>query len=145
MKLPEELKIAKSLSAPIIQIDDDEILLRIVDRYYHKTELKNPYLSFKSGKDFLDYLKAVKEEKKEFPLLVLLDINMPGMDGFEVLSHIRADEFFKELPLCSMLSSSSHPDDMEKSKNLGADGYIVKPDNAKEYIEFFEDIYNQVE
>ena len=74
----------------------------------------------------MDYLKAIKEEKKEFPLLVLLDINMPGMDGFEVLSPIREDEFFKELPLCSMLSNSSHTD------------------NAKEYIEFFEDIYHQV-
>lgn len=140
MKLPEELVLDKSHTAPIVQIDDDKIVLKLIKRFHEKSQIKNPYLSFERGQEFLDYINEQKNKSLELPLLVLIDINMPEMDGFEVLEKLRSDDYFKDVPICSMLTTSKYAADKDRAKSLGANTYIVKPDNAKEYIDFFKAI-----
>ena len=144
MRLPKELKLPKSKTAPIAHIDDDEIFIDVVKRYHSKSKIENPYVSFGNGDDFIDYLLGLDKENKELPLMILLDINMPTKDGFEVLAEIRSYEAFKNIPVCSMLSSSSYDLDIEKSEEMGADSYLVKPDNPIAYLKFFDEISEKV-
>ena len=67
----------------------------------------------------------------ERPHLMVLDLNLPKIDGLAVLSRIRGDEALKSLPVV-VLSTSSRPADKEKAFSLGALHYIVKPDNFDE-------------
>ena len=140
MELPKDIQLSKSITAPIVHVDDDDIFIDVVKRYHSKSKIENPYIPFTNGDDLIEYLHKRKKDNKELPLLVLLDINMPGKDGFEVLEEIRSVEAFKVIPICSMLSSSSYELDIKKSKETGANSYLVKPDNAKEYLEFFDKI-----
>ncbi|HUR69083.1 MAG TPA: response regulator [Candidatus Thermoplasmatota archaeon] len=68
------------------------------------------------------------------PSLVLLDIKMPRKDGFEVLSDIRADAATARLPVV-MLTSSENRVDIERARTLGADDYMTKPLDAKDFQE----------
>lgn len=140
LKLPEGLAFQKTKTAPILHVDDDPLVIRLVKRYHSESALENPYVSFEDGAALLAYLSDVVKDNRELPLMVLLDINMPGQDGFEVLKAIRGQEVFQEVPLCAMLTSSTHSDEKELSEALGANGYFVKPDDAKEYISFFNEI-----
>jgi diguanylate cyclase (GGDEF)-like protein len=70
---------------------------------------------------------------KENPALVLLDVVLPGMDGFEVCKNIRADEGNNLIPII-ILSSQINEDDKLKALELGADDYIIKPFNPRELV-----------
>lgn len=140
LELPESLALNKSTTAPILHVDDDPLIIRLVERYHKKSSLPNPYVPFERGPELLAHLSQLVSDGGEFPLLVLLDINMPGQDGFEVLKAIREQEQFTEVPLCAMLTSSTHSDERELAEALGANSYFVKPDDAKEYLSFFDQI-----
>ncbi|CDM56436.1 MULTISPECIES: response regulator [Rhizobium] len=69
--------------------------------------------------------------------LMLLDINMPIMDGFEVLDALSADTQLKSIPVC-ILSTSSDEDDMQRAKNLGASAYMIKPPTLQQFREVLD-------
>ncbi|MEB3042806.1 response regulator [Rhizobium mulingense] len=71
--------------------------------------------------------------------LMLLDINMPIMDGFEVLNALSADARLKRIPVC-ILSTSSDETDMQRARNLGARAYMVKPPTLQQLKEALEDV-----
>ncbi|ULR43536.1 response regulator [Rhizobium sp. K102] len=71
--------------------------------------------------------------------LMLLDINMPIMDGFEVLNALSADARLKRIPVC-ILSTSSDETDMQRARNLGARAYMVKPPTLQQLEEALEDV-----
>ena len=75
-------------------------------------------------------LKAIKADK---PDLILLDIMMPVMDGYEVLRHIREDENLKSIPVV-MLTARAQEKDVVKGIDLGADDYIIKPFHPAELL-----------
>nr|WP_222857885.1 response regulator [Rhizobium cauense] len=69
--------------------------------------------------------------------LMLLDINMPIMDGFEVLDALSADTQLKSIPVC-ILSTSSDEDDMQRARNLGASAYMIKPPTLQQFREVLD-------
>jgi len=71
--------------------------------------------------------------------LMLLDINMPIMDGFEVLNALSADARFKEIPVC-ILSTSSDEGDMQRAKDLGALAYMIKPPTLQQLEQALEGV-----
>lgn len=73
------------------------------------------------------------------PDLILLDIKLPGADGFQVLEAVRANRFTRFVPVV-MLSSSSEESDVIKSYQLGANGYIRKPVNFERFVEVAREI-----
>ena len=121
-------------------VDDNAGDIVLARRCFDASRLRNPWLSFTSGKQLLDYLKTVKGGTSPMPAIVLLDLNMPVMNGFEVLATVRGDEFFRTLPIFCMLTSSSNPMEMERAQKLGASGFVTKPGNMNNYIEFFNSL-----
>ena len=119
---------------PILLVDDNP----------HDAELTLAALSPKadeevkvvaSGQEALDYLRrAERAPAPELPDLILLDLNMPQMDGLAVLDAIRADEGTRDIPVV-MLTTSGEERDIRESYARGASGYVVKP---MELPQFFE-------
>lgn len=78
----------------------------------------------------------------ESPKIAIVDIRMPGMDGFEVLETIRSMPAFSDLPVL-MVSGSEQSEDREMAAARGASGYYVKPPSAADYFSLGRDIYDQ--
>jgi CheY-like chemotaxis protein len=102
----------------IFLVDDDEIHLSMLENM-----LKNKYevVTAKSGKDALEYLL-----KGAVPNLILLDILMPNLDGWETFNRLRAISFLKDVPIV-FLTSVTESAEVEHAQEIGAADYITKP------------------
>jgi CheY-like chemotaxis protein len=99
--------------------------------------LANPVVHVEDGVDCLDYLysRGVWEAREPGdPAVVLLDIKMPRMNGFEVLTKIRADERLRRIPVV-ILSSSREESALARSWDLGANAYVIKPVDVDQFFE----------
>ena len=74
------------------------------------------------------------------PNLILLDINLPGMDGFEVLKNLRQSEEMRDTPVIAV-SANAIPEDIKKGLDAGFDNYITKPINVKALLEVVDDVF----
>ena len=101
----------------ILQIEDDAFLAQI---YSKKLEsLGFEVLVAGSGEDGLRIVS------KETPACILLDILLPGMDGYEVLEKLKSDPLTSNIPVI-VVSTMGQREDIEKAKSLGAAGYMIK-------------------
>lgn len=126
-----------STEGPVVMVDDNAGDLFFVERCYQASGLKNPWLAFSRGGDFLAMLQRVKDSQAPMPALVLLDLNMPGMNGIEILHTTRADGFFSKLPIFFVLTSSTDPRDQRRAQELGVDGFYTKTSSIDDYVDFF--------
>jgi CheY-like chemotaxis protein len=108
----------------ILLVEDDQVDVMNVQRAFKKNNIKNPLWVAGNGVDALDKLRG-----GEIPLtrlLVLLDLNMPRMNGIEFLRHLRADGELRHLPVVVLTTSDDERDRVE-AYHLNVAGYIVKP------------------
>ena len=104
--------------------DDDIVLIR---EAFTNANFLNLVNGVKDGVEAMAYLRREGEYKdKNLPGLVLLDINMPKKDGFEVLEEMKADPLLKQIPVI-MLTCSKREEDVVKAYNVGACTFISKP------------------
>ncbi|HEY6404247.1 MAG TPA: response regulator [Blastocatellia bacterium] len=114
-------------------MNDAELILAALGKY----NIGNEVIIVQDGAEALDYLhrRGDYETRAEGnPVLALLDIKMPKVDGLEVLREIRADERLKMIPT-AMLTSSRQEGDLLVSYQLGVNAYIVKPVDFNEFAE----------
>ena len=111
--------------ATILLIEDDEFIRSLL-----KDKFRSVGYAVKDAKDGKEGLAELKKEK---PDIVLLDLLMPVMDGFEVLKQIRADKNFASLPVI-ILSNVDQKQDLDKAMELGATDYLIKVYNTPEEI-----------
>jgi len=108
----------------VIYADDDPDDLELVrdsfDKYAQNVEL----ISFEDGRKALQYLLGLAQQRKT-PCLIILDINLPGLDGKEMLKTIRTIPHFKDTPVV-LFTTSSQPSDKAFARNLDA-GFMTKP------------------
>ena len=109
----------------LLVVDDDEIHLSVARRML---EDKYECLTADSGKKALDYFL-----KGQFPNLVLLDVFMPDMDGWETYKRIQALSFLKDIPI-AFLTSASETEEKEHAFALGAADFITKPYEKKDLL-----------
>jgi two-component system response regulator len=114
-------------------VDDniDEIFL--TRRQVRRDGIVNNFISEKKPERLMETLGELRQMGLQQNVLILLDINMPRVGGFDLLKTIRADGRYKDIPVI-MLSASSEEADMFDSFDLGANGYIVKPFKADEFF-----------
>lgn len=100
-------------------------------------QLVNEVIRVRDGAEALDYLHhrgSFADNSDGLPIVVLLDLKMPKMDGMEVLAHIRNDPQLKLLPVV-MITSSREDQDLVNSYTLGVNAYVVKPVNFTAFVD----------
>ncbi|WP_276167539.1 response regulator [Zobellia alginiliquefaciens] len=112
----------------ILLIEDDAIEVMKLQRTVKKLELKHNIIETKNGEDALEILKS----GNKLPDIILLDLNMPRMNGIEFLSILRADDVLKYLPTVILTTSENRADLLECYK-IGVAGYVIKPLKYEEY------------
>ena len=115
---------------PILLVEDNPDDVELTRIAFAEAKIANPLHVVGNGVEALDYLFGrgawADQARHEPPALVLLDLNMPRMDGREVLQAIRADSETRSLPVVVM-TTSAEPFDVEACYSLGANSYIRKP------------------
>jgi len=118
----------------ILLVDDNDVDIKIEIRAFKNATFKNNLFIANGGQAVFDFFGQPKNPR---PDLILLDISMPGMDGFEVLQKIKGDQMICNIPVI-MLSASKNEQDIARSYNLGASNFIQKPVSYEEFIEVVE-------
>lgn len=109
-----------------ILVVDDELDVKdlFLQRFRREIRSAQFQLDFaNSGEEALTYLESHKSEV----ILILSDINMPGMSGFELLRHIRADFKTPPSPVVMMITAYGDPDSQQQAVELGANDFLTKP------------------
>ena len=116
--------------AHILLVEDNRLDIELTLDAFKEARLKNTLQTAQNGEDALDYLfgrgKYRDREAHPLPHLVLLDLKLPGIDGFEVLRQIKSAPILKRLPVV-ILTTSKEEGDRALSYDRGANSYLVKP------------------
>jgi len=122
----------------VLLVEDNEDDVELTLRSFKKQNISNPIVVVRNGEEALNYLFAqggfAGRDTSELPILILLDLKLPIVDGLEVLRQIRAHELTKLIPVV-ILTTSSEDDDKLNSYGRGANSYIRKPVDFDEFVE----------
>ncbi len=118
-------------SSPILLVEDDKVDAMAVKRAVKDLKIANPLHIAGDGEQALEYLRDPGADR---PCLILLDINMPRMNGIEFLRVAKADPDLKLIPVV-VLTTSKEDQDKFDSFELGVAGYMIKP---ADYLKFVE-------
>lgn len=116
---------------PILLVDDDRVDVMTTKRALKDINVTNPVYTAGNGEEAIELLRDGKTEK---PGVILLDLNMPRMNGIEFLKVIKNDDTLKRIPVV-VLTTSKEEEDKVESFSLGVAGYMIKP---VDYIKFVE-------
>jgi two-component system response regulator len=120
----------------LLLVDDDPNDVELTRRAFRNNPLGTKLVVVRNGVEALDYLRGTGghagRDPADLPQVVLLDLNLPGIDGFEVLRQIRADDRFRRLPVV-ILTSSNEDSDKLAGYGLGANSYVRKPVDFREF------------
>lgn len=119
----------------ILLVDDSEDDVVMARKVFAKLDMPHTLAVAGSAAEALDYLNCSGRHagrKRTAPDLLLLDINMPGMDGLELLKKLKADKDLKKIPVI-MLTSSASQEDIRRSFESGAASFITKPSSFEGY------------
>ena len=125
-------------SIPVLLVEDSKIDIKNVERAFSKNKITNPLFVTRNGEEALAYLR--REPPYDNPIdaprpgIILLDINMPVMNGIEFLQTIKKSENFRDIPVVVLTTSQEERDRME-SFLLGVAGYIIKPVDFPKFVE----------
>ena len=122
----------------ILLVDDNDDDVELTLRAFEKAGLSNPVHVCSDGEDALNYLfregPHAGRVGEDMPLVVLLDLKMPKVDGAEVLARLRADERTRLLPV-TVLTSSDADQDVLRCYDAGANSYVCKPVDFAKFAE----------
>ena len=114
----------------VLYVEDEENDLLFMEVAFRKAGLKHLLYSARNGQEAVDYLSGVNayaaRDQHPLPSLLLLDLNLPLLSGFEVLTWVRQQRSFQSLPVV-VFSSSTRLEDQKKAMDLGANSYLQKP------------------
>ncbi len=118
-------------SEPILLVEDDTVDAMTVKRALKELKAMNDVVHVTNGEEALEYLRAENNEK---PCIILLDLNMPKMNGAEFLRIVKADEELRRIPVV-VLTTSKNERDIFESFDLSVAGYMLKPIDYMQFVE----------
>lgn len=121
--------------SPLLIVEDNEVDALCLKRAFEKNGIGKTIITASNGEEALAYLNSESpEQSARVPNLILLDLNMPIMNGFEFLNVVKSDGRLKSIPVVILTSSTSSVD-MNDSYNSNVAGYIEKPMDPEEYLD----------
>jgi CheY-like chemotaxis protein len=122
-------------TAQLLHVEDDDLCIMGLVRAFKKAKIANPISFAHDGIDALQMLRGTNgRDRLPRPYLILLDLNMPRMDGVELLKELRKDEDLKK-SIVFIMTTSGADEDKIKAYNLGVAGYILKTNPANAFLE----------
>ena len=124
-------------SINILLVEDDEVDVLNVKRAFKKNNITNPLYIAENGLQALDMLRGTHNQPPAVPVhrrLVLLDLNMPRMNGIEFLRILRSDSNLRYIPVV-VLTTSEEEQDRVEANQLNVAGYLIKPVQFSEFVE----------
>lgn len=126
----------KFVDKPILLVEDDRVDVMTVRRALNDIRVSNPLVTLENGEEALKYLRNPESKK---PCIILLDLNMPIMNGIEFLQVVKHDEILKRIPVV-VLTTSEEQQDKVNSFDLGVAGYMAKPVDYRRFVEVMRTI-----
>ena len=126
----------KAVEILLVEDNDDDAELTLMA--FKKHNFINPIVRMRDGAEALDYLfcrgEFMSRDIKDKPKIILLDLKLPKVSGFEVLKAVKNDDFLKSIPVIVMTSSQEEKD-IVKSYELGVNSFITKPVLMEKFME----------
>ncbi|QPK62809.1 response regulator [Methylomonas sp. LL1] len=123
-------------SKPILLVEDDSVDAMTVRRAIRELHVANPLEHVENGEEALAYLR---DPGRERPCLILLDLNMPVMNGIEFLQAAKGESELKRIPVVALTTSDEQEDKVE-SFELGVAGYMRKPVEYQQFVDIMRTI-----
>lgn len=120
----------------ILLVEDDQVDVMTVKRALKEIHVTNPVVNQENGEEALKYLRDTGNEK---PCIILLDLNMPIMNGIEFLQIAKQDAQLRRIPVV-VLTTSEEQQDKVNSFDLGVAGYMAKPVDYRQFVEVMRTI-----
>jgi len=124
-------------SVTILLVEDDPGHARLIEKNLRRAGISNPMILQDDGQKALDFIfgeGARAGIAPPSPLLILLDLNMPVMDGFQVLRRIKGDERARSIPVV-VLTTTDSPGEIAKCYELGCNVYVTKPVEYEQFCD----------
>ncbi|MBT9317214.1 response regulator [Leptothoe spongobia] len=116
--------------ATLLVVEDSDEDFEVLQIFMEDLAVTNPIYRCTTGDKALDFLYRnqgeVGTKKDPLPSMILLDLNLPGIDGREVLERLKQDDEFREIPIV-IFTTNSDPRDIKLCYSKGANGYLIKP------------------
>jgi CheY-like chemotaxis protein len=130
-----QLTMPSKVSDPLLVVEDSNEDFKMLRRLMRRMDVQNPIYRCTSGDEVLEFLHRVGNYENPNvapkPSVILLDLNLPGIDGREVLARLKQDQSFRGIPIV-VFTTSSNPRDIELCYQRGANGYLIKPMDMNE-------------
>ena len=117
---------------PILLVEDNPLDVDLTIRAFKSSNLVNPIEVARDGDEALKYIKKW-DSGAAIPVVILLDLKLPKVDGLDVLKTMKEHPIYKTIPIV-VLTSSSENSDIEAAYKLGVNSYIVKPVNFDNFL-----------
>jgi len=122
----------------ILLVEDDPGHARLIEKNLRRSNITNDIVTVSDGQQAMDYLfredRSASADEWPPPLLVLLDLNMPVLDGYQVLERIKADERTKHIPVI-ILTTTDDIREVSRCYDLGCNVYVTKPVDYQQFSE----------
>lgn len=120
---------------PLLVAEDSDEDFEVLELLMQQMRVQNPIHRCTNGDKVLDFVyqdgECGEQRSAPLPSVILLDLNLPGTDGREVLEQLKQDQNFREIPIV-VFTTSSNPKDVEFCYQNGANGYLIKPVDLEE-------------
>ncbi|WP_460204387.1 response regulator [Scytonema sp. NUACC21] len=135
------------LNEPLLVVEDSNEDFKMLQRLMKRLAVQNPIYRCTNGDEVLDFLYQEGDYQDPKiaprPSVILLDLNLPGIDGRDLLQRLKQDRSLREIPIV-VFTTSSNPMDIELCYQKGANGYLIKPmdfQNLQKTIQAFVDYW----
>lgn len=118
----------------ILLVEDDAVDVMTVKRCFKQLKISNRLVIAENGEEAISLLAS---QDSLMPGIILMDINMPKMNGLELLQHLKSSDGLKKIPVV-MLTSSKEDSDVNYCFELGVAGYMVKPVEYEAFVDIIE-------